>query len=77
MIILIKKVLVLMMWLMIRNIYLKFEEEPLRNKEVIQKTFFHENFKWGISDNLGARAVNLVTYDMANDQKHIFEDLSK
>jgi hypothetical protein len=29
------------------------------------------------SDNIGAKGVNFVTYDVVNDQKHIFEALSK
>jgi hypothetical protein len=29
-----------MMWVMIKNIYLKFEVDTLRNKEVIQKQHF-------------------------------------
>jgi hypothetical protein len=41
--------------------------------------FFHENskFKGGNSDNICARVVNLVTYDVIDDQKLIFKVWSK
>jgi hypothetical protein len=53
---------------------------PLRNEEVIKKTFFHKNSKFqvhskfnGYSDNFYSSVVNRVTYDVVDDQKHIFE----
>jgi hypothetical protein len=54
---------------------MKFEADTLRNKEVIKETFFHENskFKGGNSDIFCARVVNLVTYDVVDDQKLIFK----
>jgi hypothetical protein len=55
---------------------MEVEADTLRNKEVIKKnTFFHENskFKGNYSDNCCARVVNLVTYDVLDDQKLIFK----
>jgi hypothetical protein len=51
---------------------MKFEEDTLRYKD--SRVIFHENskLKGGISDNFCARVVNLVTYDVVDDQKLIF-----
>jgi hypothetical protein len=53
------------MWLMIRNIYLKYEVHPLRNKEVTVKNniFFRKILSSWVdkSENIGARVMNLKT----------------
>jgi hypothetical protein len=51
-----------------------FEADTLRNKEVIKNNniFVHE-FKGGNSDNFCASVVNLVTYDVVDDQELVFK----
>jgi hypothetical protein len=44
------------MWLMIRNIYLKYKVYPFRNKEVTVNSS-----RGNKSENIGARVMNLVT----------------
>jgi hypothetical protein len=50
------------MWLIIRNIYLKYEVDPLRNKVTVKILFLQENSKFKGDKSLknGARVINLV-----------------
>jgi hypothetical protein len=60
---------------MIRYIYLKYAVDPLRNEEVTVKSsiFFRKilSLKGDKSKNIGARVMNLVTYNMV-DNKNIY-----
>jgi hypothetical protein len=52
------------MWLLIRSIYLKYDVDPLRNKEVIVNIIFLRtilNSRGDKSKNIGARVMNPVT----------------
>jgi hypothetical protein len=53
---------------------LEFEADTLKNKEVIENKqhFFHEKFKNFNADNIGARIMNIATYDVGDDKKHKF-----
>jgi hypothetical protein len=61
------------MWMMIRNLYLKYEVDPLRNKEVTVKNDIFISSRGDISKNIDARVKNLVTQDVNDDKEHIFE----
>jgi hypothetical protein len=64
---------------MIRDIYLKLEVDTLSNKEVSKR-----KKNWGKknvcscdnSGNIGARVINIVTYDVVDDKKYMFEVLN-
>jgi hypothetical protein len=57
------------MWLIIRNIYLKYEVDPFRNKEVTVKiNIFKKTSKLnGDKSKNIMKVMNLVTFDMVDD----------
>ena len=62
------------MWVMIRNNYITFEVDSLRNKDVrIKKSIFNENskLKGEIILNIGARVTHMVTYDVDYNEEYI------